>query len=190
MPRVHTTPDTPLPVPFIILVDHREVPLDYQFTGIRADSAEKNRPLVVTRRIVTLKTGDYTIDGMADLVTVERKQKTDLFGTLGQERERFEREHERMAEMIGRGGYACVMIEASLRGVLLEPPERSKLNPKTIVRTFVSWQQKYGVQWIFAEDRRMGELLTFQVLKKFWDHKQREEKERTEDVAASQYDGF
>ena len=40
-----------------------------------------------------LKAGDYTIAGLEDVVVVERKSIKDLFGTLGQHRDRFEAEH-------------------------------------------------------------------------------------------------
>lgn len=43
-----------------------------------------------------LKTGDYSVVGMEELVTIERKSIHDLFGTLGKGRRRFENELKRM----------------------------------------------------------------------------------------------
>ena len=159
---------SPVECPFTILVDGREKQ-PYTFGGLTADANKRNRPLQISTQWHSLKTGDYSIGGMEDFVTVERKSLPDLYNTLGQHRDRFEREHERMAEM----KRAMVVVEASWEMVLY--PERwydnwrSKLNPKTVMRTAVSWFSKYGVPWLACEDRRFAEIYTFRFLEKFYD---------------------
>ena len=150
-------------MPFTILIDQQEK-ARYHFAGIRANANKSRAPIIVPTEVVYLKTGDYTIRGMKDVVTVERKSLTDLYQTLGQGRDRFEREHERMAEM----KRACVVIEASWFDIIRLKPERSNLKPKTVWRTFTSWYARYNIPWLTIEDRRLCELFTFQFLKSAW----------------------
>ncbi len=62
------------------------------------DTREKNplelSPLCVERR--SLVTGDYTVKGLEHLVAIERKSLSDLLACIGQQRERFEREVQRL----------------------------------------------------------------------------------------------
>ena len=155
---------SPLTAPFTVLVDGREK-TPYTFADLHADACHQHRPLLVTTEWAHLPTGDYTVRGLESIVTVERKSLADLFSTLGQHRDRFEREHERMAAGFQR---AAVVVEASWYDVLHLPPPRSKLNPKTVWRTSISWLCRYGVPWVMAEDRRLAEIWTFRFLEKAW----------------------
>lgn len=165
------TSTDPIVCPWTILIDQREG-APYGFTGLRSDASDHRRPIYVPTRFCTLQTGDYTIEGMEGEVCCERKSLSDLFSTLGQNRERFQREHERMAEIIARGGLAVVVIESDWQTILLHPPENSRLNPKTVMRTWLSWRRKYGVEWITAGDRRLAEITTFRMLEKEWEKRE------------------
>jgi DNA excision repair protein ERCC-4 len=154
-----------LPCPFHVLVDGREK-APYTFQGIHADADKKHGLLAVATEWAHLRTGDYTILGMENLVTVERKSLEDLYSTLGQHRERFEDEHRRMAELAS----AAVIIEADWATILNDPPERSKLLPKAVFRTALSWMQRYGVPWMAMGSRRLAEVTTFRFLEKFHQH--------------------
>ncbi len=149
--------------PFTILVDGREKS-PYRFDRIKSDASKGSRPVIVPTEWAHLKTGDYTISGMEHVVCVERKSLADLFSTLGQHRERFEREHQRMSEV----KRSMVVIEANWFEIIHWPPERSSLNTKTVMRTAVSWFARYGVPWIVAEDRRFAEIYTFRFFEKAW----------------------
>ena len=88
----------------------------------------------------------------------------DLFATLGQDRERFERELTRLAEMT----FAAVVVEADWDKILKHPPEFSRLNPKTIFRSVIAWQQRYPrVHWWMGPDRRFAEIVTLRILERF-----------------------
>lgn len=150
-------------LPFTVAVDSREK-APYTFTGLRADAAQKNRPLAVAWEYRTLKSGDYSLVGHEGEIAIERKSLADLYGTLGQNRERFEAEHERLADMSA----AFVVIEATWPEILSSPPIESKLNPKTVFRTAISWQLRYGVPWLALGDRRLCEHFTFRTLEKWW----------------------
>jgi DNA excision repair protein ERCC-4 len=157
-----TKKSEPLRLPFVIVADGREGAA-YHFQGIRGDYRDDYRPLIVDWEWGFLKTGDYSLKGFEARCAVERKSLVDLYGTLGQHRKRFLREHERLAAM----DYKAVVVEASLADVIRRPPPRSKLNPKTVYRTVLAWSVELGVSWIFAEDRRLGEVTTFRLLRRW-----------------------
>lgn len=124
----------------------------------------------------TLASGDYSIYGMQMDVAVERKSLADLFGTLGQGRERFERELERLElERLANMQFAAVMVESTWQEVIESPPPHSDLNPKTIVRSVIAWQQRYlNVHWTFAGPRALAEAMTLRILERYWKEAQAE----------------
>jgi len=153
----------PLAVPFRVLIDQREK-LPYQFLRLSADAKDGFRPLVIVSSLTHLATGDYTVEGMESRVAVERKSLADLFGTLGGGRERFVRELERLNQL----EYAAAVVEASWDDILRDPPPHSALNPKTIHRSVIAWQQRYPrVHWWMVGSRRLGEITTFRILERF-----------------------
>lgn len=161
--------------PFTIVVDNNEQ-APYFFTGLRANANKDYRPILVQREKRSLETGDYSIKGFEGLVTVERKSLSDLFGTVGGGRERFREEHLRMQAMIAAGGYACVMIEASMSDVMDKPPVHSMMAVESVHRVSLSWPERYGVHWIWASNRRLAEESTFRLLEKFFEHREEEER--------------
>ena len=180
-------PTEPAVCPFTILIDQREG-APYHFTGmfgeeqeinpgpafefrsLTADSKQKHKPLFVATKTVHLITADYSIDGWYENkgICIERKSKDDLFGTLGQGRERFEREHERMMEF----EFAAVVIECGLHDAMLDPPVWSSLKVESVMGYAVSWPRRFGVHWIWAGSRAAAEVFTFKMLEKFWKEKQ------------------
>ncbi len=164
---VRTSPTDPVVMPFTVLIDNREN-LPFRFSGLRADANKQHRELSIPTKVMYLPTGDYSIEGYQHHVCVERKSLEDLYGTLGQRREQFEAEHDRMACMAA----ACVVIEATWDELLNRPPLMSKLNPKTIWRTAISWSIRYGVPWYPLPGRAAAEKWTFRFLEMFYRHQQ------------------
>lgn len=153
----------PVAFPAAVLIDTREQ-RPYAFAGLTADAHQGGGPLVVETRPATLPSGDYSLDGFADRVAVERKSKADLFGTLGRGRERFERELARLAGM----EFAAVVVEAEWSEVFDDPPARSGLAPKCVYRSVLAWQQRFPlVHWLFVPGRDFAEVTTFRVLQRF-----------------------
>lgn len=105
--------DEPLFSDFTVVIDTREQAA-FSFTGHRATAKKKHRPLVVQTVIATLKTGDYSLVGFEDRITIERKSLADAYATFSHERERFERELLRMAKYEN----AHVVVEADWPMVL------------------------------------------------------------------------
>ncbi len=118
----------------------------------------------------TLKTGDYSIEGMSNpsdkhSITIERKSLQDLFLSTGKGRDRFEREFKRMSKF----DYAAVVVESELSKWFLKPPILSKMNPKSVFRTMIiSWSIRYGVPCIPCQSRAFAEKTTYLLLMKFW----------------------
>lgn len=141
---------------FIVLVDSKEK-FPYTFQSIKPDS-----PL--TKR-TGLKTGDYSVGGMENLICVERKSLSDLYGSIGKGRERFENEMRRMAEF----EYAAIVIEADIKAWFTTPPARSRMNPKAVFRSLIAFSQRYNVHVWPMWDRQSAEKLTYIILKRFYD---------------------
>lgn len=89
-------------------------------------------PLRVERG--TLPTGDYSLKGLEAIVSLERKSLDDLLGCIGQERERFDREVQRLL------GYPvrALIVEASWPD--LEVGDwRSKVTPAAALGSCLGW---------------------------------------------------
>lgn len=150
--------------PFNVVIDSREQ-LPFAFAGLRTDAREGNKPLLVQTVRRGLSSGDYSIEGFEERVAVERKSAADLFSTLSTGRDRFTRELARLS----RYDCAAVVVESSYRSLLLDPPARSQLSPRSVIRSIIAWQQRYPtVHWWDAPDRAFAEMVTFRILERFW----------------------
>lgn len=101
--------------PFTVAIDTREQ-MPFGFAGIVADAKQRKLPVVVATKRRTLAAGDYSIVGMEDGIAIERKSIADLFSTIGQSRERFVRELERIQD--GPYASAHVVVEGTWAQVL------------------------------------------------------------------------
>jgi DNA excision repair protein ERCC-4 len=133
----------------VILIDTREqAPLTFPgFASTRA----------------TLMTGDYSVvaDGvdLRDCAAIERKSVSDLLGCVGSQRQRFERELERLARL----RFRALVIEATLRDVVAGTAGR-RLTPSQVVGSVLAWTFKYGVAPIFAGDRDSAAMVITNLL--------------------------
>lgn len=122
---------------------------------------------VVPRPIITvkhLKTGDYSLEGFEEQMTVERKTLIDLFGSLGNSRAREERKFKRMAKM----KFAAFVIEADWHTIFRMPPIYSDMKPKSVYRTLISWSMKYNVHVWACPNRAFAAKTTYAMLERFW----------------------
>jgi ERCC4-type nuclease len=159
MPRKPHDP----PFPAVVLCDNAEQ-RPYTFAGITCDATAGTGCWQVTTERVNLDTADYTLDGYASRVGVERKSLADLFGTVGQGRDRFTRELERLAEYT----FAAVVVEAEWSAVVNDPPPHSRLDPKTVYRSVLAWQQRFPVvHWWFCPGREFAEVTTLRILERY-----------------------
>lgn len=110
-----------------------------------------------------LATGDYSLAGYENRVAIERKSKSDLYGSLGHGRERFEREVQRLAEM----EFGALVIEADLPDLLEAPAHCPRMNPRAVVASVLGWSVKYRLPVFFACDRRHAASVIWHLLEKF-----------------------
>lgn len=97
----------------------------------------EQRPLLLaplTSVAGSLQTGDYSVHGLEHLIAVERKSLPDLVACVGSERERFERECQRLLAYETR----AIVVEASW--VDLEAGQwRSKVPAAAVVGSVLGW---------------------------------------------------
>lgn len=149
--------------PRTVLIDTREQ-APYPFDTIPADREHGGGFWRVRTERLALPSGDYSLDGYAAAVAVERKSLADLYGTVGQGRDRFIRELERLNEMT----FAAVVVEAEWSEVLGDPPPFTRLSPRTVYRSVLAWQQRFPrVHWWTCPGRDMAEVTTFRILERF-----------------------
>ena len=146
-----------------VVCDTREQ-APYAFADLLCDARDGGGPLTIPTVRGTLKSGDYSLVGFESRVACERKSLSDFYSTIGQGRDRFERELARLNEM----EFAFVVIEATWEDVCTDPPPHTQLPPKTVFRSVLAWTVRYPrVRWLPAGPRRLAEVTTFRVLEKW-----------------------
>jgi DNA excision repair protein ERCC-4 len=102
-------------------------------------------PLAV--EIGTLTTGDYSIRGMEHLVAVERKSLPDFLACVGRERERFDREVQRLLAFPTR----ALVVEATWAQVEMGSWTNSRIKPAAAIGSLLGWIEM-GLPVILAGD--------------------------------------
>lgn len=95
-----------------------------------------------------LDTGDYSIKGYENLIMIERKTLSDLWGTLTFQRERFMKEMDRSLAYPIR----YLIIEGTLRDID-NGIRYSQVSPEFILASLTSLEVKYGLHVIFTDTR-------------------------------------
>ncbi|MHC5059364.1 MAG: ERCC4 domain-containing protein, partial [Planctomycetota bacterium] len=113
------------------------------------------------------------IQGLEDVVAIERKSKTDLYGTIGRGRARFEKEIERLAAM----ELPAVVLECDLSS-LLRPPERSRVSPSSVLNSLIAWSVRHRIPVWPCPGRRFAELVTYRLLQHFWTGLEKQPREK------------
>lgn len=95
----------------------------------------------------TLSAGDYSLSGLTDIIAIERKSLPDLLGVIGQGRERFDREIQRLL------AYPCRAIIVEATWTDLETGDwRSQITPAAAIGSCLAWIGA-GVPVVMAGDR-------------------------------------
>ncbi len=124
----------------VAIVDSREqTPLDLT-------------PLTVVQG--TLATGDYSVRGLEHVIAIERKSESDLLACMGQERERFEREVQRLL------GYPCrALVIESCWPSFDRGAWRSRITPAAAIGSLLGWTAA-GLPIVMAGDhQRAGQYV-------------------------------
>jgi ERCC4-type nuclease len=123
----------------IVLVDTREQqPLSFA----------RFKNWVGGERRATLNTGDYSVEGMEGLLTLERKSLPDLIGTLMHGRSRFINECERMTAF----KYRAILVEASYEDVKSRYDHLgfTQAHPNGIAGSIDAVECKFGIPIIYT----------------------------------------
>ena len=129
--------------PVTIVVDTREQ-RPWEFPRERVETVRRALPV-----------GDYSLVGLEDRVTVERKTLDDLVRSVTHDRSRFWRELDRM------GGFdaACVVVEANLSD-LVARRYRSRAHPNAVLGSVTSMALVHRVPTFFCSNRRLAAMFT------------------------------
>ena len=108
------------------------------------DSREQNalnlEPLTTVTS--TLPTGDYSVRGLEHVVAIERKSLGDLVGCVGRDRERFDREVQRLLAYPVR----ILVVESSWEAIEshepINPQWRGKVTREAVLGSLMGWQAK------------------------------------------------
>ena len=116
--------------------------------------------------VAGLDTGDYSLKGLEHLVAVERKSLPDLLACIGGERERFEREIQRLLAYPVR----CLIVESTWAEI--EAGEwRSKVTPAAAIGSLLGWVA-IGIPIIMCGDHeragRYVSRLLFTAARRRW----------------------
>lgn len=117
----------PIPSNMIVVIDTREQ-LPYGFSGCRVSSSK-------------LDAGDYSLEGWEDKVVIERKSATDFYGSITQDRDRFERELERLRDYKFKG----LVIEEEEQDLLCPESYGRGISRNSIYGSIISFEIKYGL---------------------------------------------
>ena len=131
---------------------------------IYVDSREQ-RPWTFSLPTVvgTLGTGDYSLAGCDNWISIERKSLNDLIGSLTTGRDRFTKELER-----GRRIQNFSVIVEALYVDILEHSYRSDMNPRAAWGSIIALQERYGVPFYFAGDSVIAGQLCESILVRWW----------------------
>ncbi len=143
------------------------------FTIIR-DTREKTGWLFQGEQVElkALKTGDYSLEGFEDQISIERKKSVgELAGNVTQAR--FEREMKRMSEI----PHAFILLEFSMFDLDIYPvgtnlPRRIKkkirIRGNFIKSVLKRYLLEYNIQTILCGDALQAELMALSILKDFY----------------------
>jgi len=131
----------------VVLVDTREQ---------KPFSFERFPNWIAGEKVTTLKTGDYSVEGMEDLVAVERKSLDDLIITLMHNRQRFFDACERMSSFKWR----AIIVEATLEDVKSPYTGNQfvKAHPNGVFGSLDAVEAKFSLPVIYtSKDRSLAE---------------------------------
>lgn len=110
-------------------------------------------PLKTVR--ITMPEGDYTLIGLEKYIAIERKSLPDLLGCVGGDRERFDKEVQRLLAYPVR----CLVVESDWPLIELGG-WRSQVTPQAVIGSLLGWQTS-GLPILMAGDHeRAGKYVS------------------------------
>jgi len=137
--------------------------------NIITDSREKLM-LWKNTEVKKLDVGDYSFsfDGKdySDIIAIERKNLSDLFGTLGSGHARFKRELERSKKL----DYFAIVIDGSHKQINdkdFPGAQYTKIKGYVINKILATLHIKYGINYFYAGNRTSSKRLITDIFKAY-----------------------
>ncbi len=111
----------------------------------------------------SLKTGDYSLEGFEELVSVERKNPDDFVKTLIPPKKRFQKELQRLTVM----PYSCIVVETNLEDILLGKYQ-SNANPLSVFNMANSIITDWKIPIYYCSTRQIACRFTEEYLVRVW----------------------
>lgn len=137
----------------------KELPIIIKDTREKTGYNFRRSPTCAGMEVSKLDTGDYSIKGMEHIVCVERKSISDLYLSLGKNKERFMREVDRMQEI----PYRFIVIDGTLDETM-KGNRFSKLTSKYISSFLFKLQLIYGIHVLFLGKGEKGREFVRELL--------------------------
>lgn len=115
----------------------------------------------------TLTTGDYSLEGLEDRITVERKEVNDFYQSITNNRQRFENEVSRLSCF----ERAAIVVEGEFTTVTVPAFYGKRISGEAVTGTVASWFIRYGVPFWFLRYREDAQRFTLKLLIKFWEQR-------------------
>ena len=107
-----------------------------------------------------LKTGDYSLEGLESVISIERKSLDDWIGTILNSKSRFRKELLRLQEMC----FAAIVIEGSIKQIMAGD-YTSKVKPDALLGMSCQLMLQYSpVHFVFSDDRPHAARLVSELL--------------------------
>lgn len=107
------------------------------------------------KKSVTLESGDYSVEGMQDIISLERKSMADAIGSTMAGRERFLRSCARLAQF----RWKAILIEASYEDMKTPYYKYEDLvteaHPNAVCGTLDAIEAKFGIPILYSSRNRM-----------------------------------
>ena len=123
----------------------------------------------------TVKTGDYTLEGLEEHFTIERKKSVSEIAN-NVDSKRFIRELERMEQM----PHPYILLEFSVEDIL-NFPHNTNLPPKIkkrirvtgayILKRVVEIMRDYNIHILFCSNKYYAEEMAYCIIKRMWQNK-------------------
>jgi len=118
-----------------------------------------------------LRTGDYSVKGMENIIAAERKSESDLLGSLTQGRSRFE------AELARARGFACFLVVCETTWERLARGHyTSRMTPQSCLQSILGLSVRFGVPFLMVGSHQAAAYMIYHSFRHFL--KQREEELR------------
>ena len=102
------------------------------------------------QRVATLPTGDYTVDGMEQILALERKSLPDLVSCTVSDRIRFLKQCDRLAEF----RWKAILIEATYEDIKRGFCIPSDVHPNSVTGTLDAIEAKHGIPVLYSSTVR------------------------------------